>query len=467
MARLPTPGRITAERQDRAAGVTEWTLSNGARVLFKPTRFNRDELLIKAVSPGGFSLVPDSLFFSPGRMVAQMMTEAAGVGTLDRQGVEQKLASTVLREFNVSITNNDESITLGGSPRDLPTLFQLLHLQFTAPKLDTPALAGWKQVGSAGSFSVDDQITYALSRSDPRRAPPSPALMQFADVARAMAVYRDRFGNAGDFTFLIVGSATASQVRSLVERYVASLPSTGQHETPRSIGIRPWSEVAQQQFRAFDIPKASTFLVFDGLFPSAPTEYLAQRRLLGALAWVLRLKLTDDLRERLGGTYGVNVQDLTYADPEEHYRVNLGFDAAPERMDTMLDALFGELDTVRTSGATAAELAKVEAIQRRTRELALQDNHYWLAALERSDRLKIPLELILAPQDSTLTPDEIRAAAQRYLPKGAYLHVTALPMDTTYMVRSGADSTGPGDPARVVGARGQRTGPGSGAACCP
>jgi zinc protease len=453
MAQLPTPGRITGERQDEAAGVTEWTLSNGARVLFKPTRFNRDELLIKAVSPGGFSLVPDSLFFSPGRMVAEMMTEAAGVGTLDRQREEQKLASTVLREFNVSITNNDESISLGGSPKDLATLFQLLNLQFTAPKLDTPALAGWKQAGSAGNFSVDDQITYVLSRNDPRRAPPSPALMQFADVDRAMAVYRDRFGNAGDFTFLIVGSATAAQVRPLVERYVASLPSTGRHEVPRSIGVRPWSEVAQQQYRAFEIPKASTFLVFDGLFPSAPTEYLAQRRLLDALAWVLRLKLTDDLRERLGGTYGVNVQQLTYADPEEHYRVNFAFDAAPERMDTMLDALFGQLDTVRAAGATTAELTKVVAMQRRTREVALQDNHYWLGAIERFDRLKIPFGLIARPQDSTLTPDEIKGAAQRYLPNDSYLHVTVLPTDTTYMLHPGADTTSMAAPTRMARAR--------------
>jgi zinc protease len=453
MAQLPTPGRITMERQDQAAGVTEWTLSNGARVLFKPTRFNRDELLIKAVSPGGFSLLPDSLFFSPGRMVARMMTEAAGIGTLDRQRVEQKLASTVLRQFNVAINNNDESITLGGSPKDLSTLFQLLHLQFTAPKLDTQALSGWKQVGTPGSFSADDQITWILSRNDPRRAPPSPDLMQFADSARAMAVYKDRFGNAGDFTFLIVGSATPAQVRPLVERYVASLPSTGQHEAPKSLGVRPLDQVAQQQFRSLEVPRASTFLIFDGLFPTAPSEYLKERRLLGALAWVLRLKLTDDLRERLGGTYGVGVQDQTYADPEEHYRVAFTFDAAPERMDAMLDALFGQLDTVRTSGATAAELAKVVAMQRRTREVALQTNQYWLAALERFDRLKIPFAQILAPQDSTLSAEDIKVAARRYLPNNSYLHFTVLPTDTTYMVQSGADSTGPGEPARVARAR--------------
>jgi zinc protease len=438
LSHLPTPGRITGEKRDPQAGITTWTLSNGARVLFKPTHFDADELLIKAVSPGGFSLVPDSLFFSSGRLVDKMMTEAAGVGSLDHDALAQHLNSTLLREFKVAITNNDESISLGGSPNDLATLFQLLYLQFTAPKLDTAALATWKQVGTNLQPSLDDQLTTLFSRGDPRRLPASPALIQFADVKKAMAVYRDRFGNASDFTFLIVGNATPQQVRPLVERYMASLPGTGKHETPTPLDVKPWGEVARQTARVFDIPKASTFLVFDGLFPETPSEYLAERQRLSALAWVLRLKLTNDLRERMAGTYSVSVQDETYADPLEHYRMQFGFDAAPENIDPMVDALLGVLDSVRTKGATSGELEKAAAIARRTHEVALQDNHYWLRVMELYDRLKIPLAEIVAPQAPLLASADVRAAAQRYLPAHAYIHFTFLPADS--MIRSPGDS---------------------------
>ena len=433
-----TPGRIVSERHSVTAGITEWTLSNGARVLLKPTDFNRDELLIKAVGPGGFSLVPDSLFFTSGRLVARMMTEAAGVGTLNRDALSQKLATTVLRDFNVSITNNDQSISLGGSPRDVATLFQLLYLQFTAPKLDTAALAGWKQVGTDLNPTFDEQLTAILSRGDPRRAPPPWALIQFADVGQAMAVYRDRFGNASDFTFLIVGNVTPSQIRPLVERYVTSLPGTGRHDVASPLNVKPWEEIARPTSRVFDIPKASTLLVFDGRFPSAPLPYLVERRRLKALAWVLQLKLRNDLRQRMGGTYAVSEGEETYADPDEHYRVMIGFDAAPERMDTMQAALFAVLDSVRAGGTTAAELAKVTAILRRTRELALQSNQAWLNTIELYDRLKIPFDRIITPPVVPLSSGDIQAAAQRYLPPTSYILFTALPRDSSDLAK---DST--------------------------
>jgi len=435
MSRPPAPGRIVGERHLVTAGMTEWTLSNGARVLLKPTDFNRDELLIKAVGPGGFSLVPDSLFFTSGRLVAHMMTEAAGVGTLNRDALSRKLAMTVLREFTVSITNNDQSISLGGSPTDVTTLFQLLYLQFTAPKLDTAALAGWKQVGTNLNPSFDEQLTSILARGDPRRAPPPWTLIQFANVGDAMAVYGDRFGNASDFTFLIVGNVTASEIRPLVERYVASLPGTGHGDTPKPLDIKPWDAIARPTTRVFDIPKASTLLVFDGPFPSTGEQYPTERRRLAALGWVLRLKLTADLRKRMGGTYAVSVLDETYADPEEHYRVGLMFDAAPQRVDTLQNALFAVLDTLRSASIGPSELVKVVAIMRRTREVALQNNQAWLNAIELYDRLKIPFDRIVAPDIAPISAADLRAAAQHYLPATAYILFTALPRDTSYLAK--------------------------------
>jgi len=68
----PVPGKVVKETRYAKAGVVEWTLSNGARVLFKQSENDPDEMLIRAWSAGGFSLVPDSLFFTSGRMVGYM-----------------------------------------------------------------------------------------------------------------------------------------------------------------------------------------------------------------------------------------------------------------------------------------------------------------------------------------------------------------------------------------------------------
>jgi zinc protease len=434
----PTPGRIVGERRDPAAGVMEWHLSNGARVLFKPTHFDADQLLIQAVSPGGFSRLPDSLFYGPGRLAAAMMNAEAGVGGLDREQLGRRLATTALRELHVAITSNDESITLGGSSRDASTLGQLLYLQFTSPHLDSAAVRQFRQVGANLPWTIDDNLTQILARGDPRRSAIPATLIPFADAHQALAVYQDRFGNASDFTFIIVGAISPAALKPIVERYIASLPGTGQHETAMPLDVRPWNEPFRQTIRGNQTPKASTLLVFDGLFPSEPSRYLAERRRLAALGQVLQLELTNELRERMGGTYSVGVREYTYFDPEPHYRLEFTFDAAPERLDEMTDALLAVLDSVRARGAPAAELRKAASIQRRTHEVALQDNQYWVQAIERYDRLRIPFARISELPTVALTPEEIRVAAQQYAPTKSFIHLTVVPADTSALAK---DST--------------------------
>ena len=435
LTELPTPGRITSERQHKAAGITEWTLSNGARVLLKPTPFNADELFIRARSPGGFSLLPDSLFFSPGRLVAKIMTEAAGVGEYDRTTLEQQLAGTALSELRVSINYTEEEIALEGSPKELETLFQLLYLQFTAPMLDTAALAGWKAYGRDGLQQwSEDQLARLFARGNPRLAPLSSALIERANIQQAMAVYRDRFGNAGDFTFTVVGAFTPEELRPLVARYVASLPAdqAAGPEVPKDPEIRPWNNIVRQTHRLIEQPRATSMMIFDGLFPSSPENYLVERQRLAVLADVLSVRLRTRLREELGGTYGVGVQTRTYPIPEEHYRASIQFDAAPERIDELIGVVEQTLDSLRTNGATAAELARTATMQRRYLETQLHENGYWLARIQEYDRLGIPLDRIPTPYaNEPLTPEAIRQAAQRYLPRESYIHMLYLPRDST------------------------------------
>jgi zinc protease len=436
----PVRGRIESEITHAAAGITEWKLSNGARVIFKPSSNAPDELLLRAWSPGGVSLVPDSLFFSAGRMVARMMTEAAGLGSRDRDDLTAQLATAGVRDFDVDIGYGEESISLGGSPRELGLLFQMMYLQFTDPRLDSASLAAWKNYAKyeGRPFSLFDQLAQTFARGNPRLAPVSTQLADLANLDEAMAVYRDRFGNAGDFTFTITGAATAAQVKPLVELYLASLPATDVREKPRDPDVRPFLMRVANTVRPYDIPKASTLLVFDGELPTAePGAYLAEREELSTLAAVLDRRLRMRLREELGATYGVTVLDRTYPLPKEHYQLLIYFDAAPERMRAMQREMDSILDAVRDSGATAAEIERTAAAQRRMLEVELQDNDYWMQRIELFDRLGIPLDRIPNPYgNEKLTPDALRAAAKRYLPRDVYIKLTAMPQDTTLYGRA-------------------------------
>jgi zinc protease len=442
MPTLPRSGKIVREAHDAQAGITEWTLSNGARVIVKPTPNDPDEVLLKAWSPGGFSAMPDSLFFTPGRMLARVMTDVGGVGSTRHDALADKLATTGVGKMNVNIGFADEAIDLAGSPRALETLFQLLHLQFTAPMLDSAALAGWQSLAKyqGTGFSIDDQLNQFLARGNPRLQPVSTGIAELATLAQLQAVHHDRFGNAGDFTFVLVGAITPAEVRPLVERYLASLPSTGQHETATGEEVKPFEHRVNSILPRMPVPKAVTFLVFDGPFPSAPADYLRERQRLGALTTVLQDRLRVRLREELAGTYSPFVQSETLALPDEHYRVLIAFDAAPERMHQLNLALMKLLDTVRTKGVTAAEAARAATIQRRQLETQLQSNAYWMNAIVQYHRLGISLDEIPTPYpERSVTPAELQAAAQRYLPDEVFLHATMMPEDSTSYGK--ADST--------------------------
>ncbi|HEX6537320.1 MAG TPA: insulinase family protein [Gemmatimonadaceae bacterium] len=434
MATLPTPGKIVSETHDAKAGITEWTLSNGARVIVKPTENDPDELLLRAWSPGGLSVLPDSLYDTPGRMVARVMTDVSGVGAVGHDGLADKLSTSGVQSLKVDIGFADESIDLAGSPKALETLFQLLHLQFTGAMLDSAALAGWQSLAKfqVHSVSIDDQLNQMLAGGNPRLMPVQTQLAELATVQQLKAVHDDRFGNAGDFTFMLVGAVTPQEVRPFVERYLASLPSTSKRETPKKDDVKPFLHRVNYIRPALPLPKAVTYLVFDGPFPTAPDAYLRERERLSALGGVLEDRLRVRLREQLAGTYSPFVQNETWAIPDEHFRVFVAFDAAPERMHALNLELMRIVDSLRTHQVTEAEAARLATVQRRQLETRLQSNEYWMNAIGQYHRLGIPLDEIPTPYpEREVTPAELQAAAKRYLPADVFMHLTLMPADST------------------------------------
>ena len=438
LAQLPTPGRITGETRDTVAGTTTWTLSNGAKVIVKPTTNDPDEVLLRAWSPGGFSRMPDSLFYSPGRMVATLMTAVGSSGSDSVDALSRQLQTTGVHAIKAHIGYADESIDLAASPSENETLFQELYLQLTAPRFDTAMIRSWASLAKyqGNGATVQDQINQIFARGEPRLWPVSSQLADLMRPEEALAAYRNRFGNAGDFTFILVGAITTAQARPLVERYIASLPSTSERETPAPLDVAPFLQKIDNTLRVLELPKAETSILFDGPFPSKPDEYLRARQELDALVSVLQDRIRVRIREELSGSYSPSIFALTYAlpevgQPEEHFRVLGGFTAATERIRTLWGEYAGILDSVRAHGATAHELARAAAIGRRQHETALERNDYWMDAIQRFNRLAIPLGRIVdAGSGPPITPAELQAAARRFTPSDVYIHLTVVPRDS-------------------------------------
>ncbi len=426
----PTPGRVVTTNTIVPLGVTEWRLSNGARVILKPTDFKADEIHLSAFSPGGSSLASDRDAFV--LESAGLAIDVGGVGAFDQVALEKRLAGKAA-SASPFIDALEEGISGSASPKDVETMFELVYLYFTAPRRDSAAFEAFRQSARAmlehasadPGRAFSDTISRVMTNYHPRIRLVNSRMIDSLDLNRSMAFYRDRFADAGDFTFLIVGNFSPDSIRPLVERYIASLPATGRQETWKDNGVRPPTGVVKKEVRRGLEPKGETTIYFSG-----PVEYSrANRFALATLSEVLSIRLREVLREDLGGTYSVNASGSAGRDPWQNYTFNVAFGSAPDKVNKLVDAVFAEIDSLKANGAKQVDIDKVKETLRRSYETNLKQNGFWMGQLSAYYRLgEDPRQILTYPAVlETLTPELVKQAAVKFLRKDNYIQVTLLP----------------------------------------
>ncbi|HSJ08989.1 MAG TPA: insulinase family protein, partial [Longimicrobiales bacterium] len=430
IARLPEPAAITEERTIEELGITEWRLANGVRVVLKPTDFQTDQVLLSGTSPGGTSLTPDSLYVQA--MFASTAAQVGGVGEHSMQDLRKVLTGKTA-SANALIGQRTEAVSGASSRKDIETMLQLVYLRFTAPRLDEPAFAAFKQANQAmlanraasPQTAFFDTISVTMAQHHPRARPVTAQLFDEIDLERALAIYRDRFADASDFTFFIVGDFDVDSIRPHVQRYLGGLPSLGRVEEGRDVGVRPPTGVVNKVVRAGAEPQSQTFMSFTGPFQFDKGE----RYLLTSLGDLLENRLLEKLRESLGGTYSVNVSAGAGRDEPATYTATISFGSAPDRADELAATVLEEIRALQAEGPTAAEVDKIREAQRRARELSLKQNNFWISSISSAYQYgDDPRDILTEDQRfDTLTAEAIRATAQKYLRLDNYVHITLLP----------------------------------------
>jgi zinc protease len=431
LEREPTPGKIVSSRAVPNVGVAVWTLSNGARVLVKPTDFKADEVLFGASSPGGTSLAPDSAFMSAA--LASQIASLSGLGNFSLVDLGKKLAGKVA-SVTPAIAATSEGLNGRASPKDLETLFQLVYLSFTAPRLDTSAYKAFEnQVAPflANRSSDPDQVfsdtvSWTMSQHNFRARPLSPATFAEVKPESALAFYRNRFADASDFTFAIVGNVDTVALKPLVERYLASLPALHRSETFRDNGGSPPTGVVDKVVHKGVEPKANTVIEFTGACRYAPETRFAMR----ALVELFQIKLNETLREQLGGAYSPSVGGSCGRTPRQEYSLIVQFNSSPENVDKLSKSVFALIDSLKTNGPSAADVTKVKEQLTRSREVEVKQNGYWLVNLLGRDQAGEDIGGLLDAYDAmvkNLTGAQIQQAAVSYFNEGNYARFVLLP----------------------------------------
>jgi len=428
----PAAGAIVKTTEHPEAGITEWTLSNGATVVLKPTTLREDQILFQAFAPGGTSLASDAEFV-PAR-AADAVVAAGGVGRFSGVTLDKILSSKAVAVVPF-INELEEGMRGGSTPQDLETMFQLLYLRFTQPRADPAAFAA---VASQARALLANQmaspevvfrqaIAAALSGNSPRRRPETPATVDQWDLAKSLAFYKARFADASNFTFVFVGSFTPETIRPLFETYLASLPATHAHETWRDLGITPPPGIVEKTVEKGIAPKSEVAIVFSGPFEYDDPHALALR----TMARVLESRLFDTIRQELGGTYSITADPGIEKFPRPQYVVRIDWTCDPTQTDALVRRVFDEIASLKARRLSAMQMAFIHENLLGEFERNSQDNGYFLNEIARryknGDTANLAAIANVPDRIKMLTAAEVYEAAQAYLDTDRYVKVILMP----------------------------------------
>ncbi len=433
---LPQPGTVVSERIDSLINVTRWTLSNGVNVVLKATDFKNNEILLSATSPGGTSLAPDSIY-TPAVFAAGLIAQS-GLGPLGPIELQKKLAGRVVR-LSPGIRDRSEGFSGSAAPEDVETLFQLVYVYFTAARADSAAYQSFLQrlASVLSTFKENpesafrDTVRVTMAQHHRRARPLSESTLNEMDLARSFSFFRDRYADASDFTFYLVGSFDPVEIKPLILRYLGALP--GAHRVERAVdrGIRPPAGRVERAVYRGKEPKSRVQINLTGKAEWSNRN----RRLLRTVTDILSIRLREILREDLGGVYGVNVSGAFSREPEQAYQVAITFGCDPARVDELTQTVYVEMDSLRTFGTTESYLNKAREATLRQHELGLRENGYWLGSLQFYDENGLDPDEIPAgatPFFESLSLDDVREAARRFLDEANTVRVVLYPEDFSH-----------------------------------
>jgi zinc protease len=430
LASVPTPGSIVKEEHIPELDVTVWTLSNGARVVLKPTDFKQDQIIEQSISFGGNGRVSAADF--PSDRVAHEIVAASGLAELDRQALAKVLSGKVVSAYSW-IGEQDEGIQASAAPKDAETMFQLIYLFATAPRRDEGAFEAYRaslrerlrnrDLSPGDVFS--DAILKKLYGDQARRLPPTLASVEQMKLDTALDFYKQRFADVSDFTFVFVGKIAPVSFRALVERYLASLPGGGRKETFRDLGLHRRKGVSTVRVQKGKEDKASVTLLYHGESRWSENAHTD----LVSLENYLTIRLREVLREQMGSVYTPYVNSAFERVPFDAYTFAISFDCKPAEVQKLLQVVRGTIAETKKSGIAQSYVEKLKSERTRNLEELYRDNEFWLGRLVSAYKMgDDPRDILILPQlTQRVTGENIRAAARQFLRDDQYLEAVLMP----------------------------------------
>ncbi len=395
IAQLPAKGSIVKEEKN--GDETIWTLSNGAKVVIKPTNFKDDEVLISGFASGGTSMISDN-YLSEIKMMGEDMKmilgetaiSVAGLGKFSANELKKALAGKNI-SMDFTLKTYSENINGKSTVKDLETAMQLLYLNFTDVRNDAQtyssfvsrANAVFANLGNNPMVAFSDSVMNAMYMDNPRGRIINAENIKKADYQTMLKLYRERFANAGKFIFTIVGNVKPDEFKPLAEQYIASIPGKAEKSAFNANAMKLRKGKFNNNYtRELETPKASSAIIYSGKM-----KYNLQNSIqLDALKQVLDIQLMEKIREKLGGTYGVQVMSEQEKEPTEGFSIQMQFDTEPNRRVELVNAIYQTVDDLQKFGPKPGDMQKIREFMTKQHADDLKKNESVLSSMSKKYR---------------------------------------------------------------------------------
>ena len=425
MKEAPKAGKIV-KTEEGPFGSTALTLSNGVRVVVKNTDFKADEIRMRAFSPGG-----TSVFGTKEALQIKMLNSVAGLGGLGNfSNVDlEKVLAGKKASVNASVSDLSEGLNGSCSPKDLETMLQLVYLSFTAPRMDNDAFESFKQRTKAAlanqeadpSMALTDTLQREMYGNHPMAGRIKADMIDQTDYNRIMEMYKDRFKEAGDFTFLFVGNINLEEAKPLIETYLGGLPTINRKENYQDIKLDIQKGTRKNLFeKQMETPKATVISIISG-----DCEYnLKNNLLMTMLSQTMSMVYLETVREKEGASYGVSAYGQLSRGIKDEALFQIYFDTDPAKREKMEQIVMSELQKVAKEGPRPEHLAKVKEFLLKKHIENVKENGYWLGQLNNYYWYNTDMNTNYEQLVNELTVEDVKNFTKALLDQGNIIEVT-------------------------------------------
>ena len=385
MTVMPKPGKIVKETENKQLGFKELILSNGAKVILKPTTFKDDEIRYKAVSKGGSSL------YGPEDWANCQMFDAvigmSGLGNFSSNELQKALAGKNAN-VDLSMSTTRESLSGNSTKKDLETMFQMNYLYFTSIKKDEKAVTSLlnmletqlKNKSTVPMAIFGDSVKNTIYNHSWRERPFNAENVKDINYDRVLEIAKERTANAADFTFYFVGSFDEATIKPLIEQYIASLPAKkGQAEDFKEVTQLATGNVVNEFTQKMETPQATAVMMWHSSLAPYTMDNDIKADITGQVLETLLLK---KVREDEGAAYSPNgYAGMSMIGKKPFIQSVASISMKPEKKDIVLNIMRESLNEIANGQVEADALQKIKEKMLKDYDTNAKSNGSWINML--------------------------------------------------------------------------------------